>query len=568
MVPPWAWIRGGLPLAFSLTVGRVGATVTARPPERRQDSWSITAVSACHMHETVQYCMVGPTEYRILATETANVPASYTDCHAHATETWCMNPNGGEVQVVLAGADADGPAATPALTAAPQSVTAVTDCHMHETQVYCFADATEYRVDTTVTATADLPPQYTGCHSHGSDFYCLTPSGEDVEIQLTSEDDDGASNKPHGENCHFHAGVEHCVGAGGEDGPRSCERTDREYNVPLRIGLLFVILVTSALGVFAPMILAGYLPSGANNLSLVVIKQFGTGVVMSTSLVHLFTHAELMFGNECLGELQYEAVTAAIAMAGIFVSFLVEYISFRVVRWQAAKTTQNTEASPSKQSIANLELVSVFVMEAGIIFHSMIIGVTLVVAGDSFFLTLFVVILFHQMFEGLALGSRIADLGTRAVSGLAVLGHHGPSHLHHHALSPMDRSSSAEKSAASDNHHHGSSTTATTTPYFHVSLAKKLSMGTAFALVTPVGMAIGIGVLQQFNGNDPQTIVAIGTLDAFSAGILLWVGVVEMWAADWTHGGPLSDAGPGATCLGLAGLVAGMVVMSVLGKWA
>lgn len=302
-----------------------------------------------------------------------------------------------------------------------------------------------------------------------------------------------------------------------------------------------------------------------------------------------------MFGNECLGELQYEGVTAAIVMAGIFVSFLIEYIGYRLVKWQAAKKTQSTEASPSKQAIANLELVSVYVMEAGIIFHSMsktylsilpalrlrtlpptanmpptrlkVIGVTLVVAGDSFFLTLFVVILFHQMFEGLALGSRIADLGTRAISGLAVLGHHGPSHMHHHAPS-LDGSSPEKSAAGIANADTDASASDGSGTYYHVSLAKKIAMGAAFALVTPIGMAIGIGVLQQFNGNDPETIVAIGTLDAFSAGILLWVGVVEMWAADWAHGGPLSDAGLGATCSGLTGLVAGMVVMSVLGKWA
>jgi hypothetical protein len=50
-------------------------------------------------------------------------------------------------------------------------------------------------------------------------------------------------------------------------------------------------------------------------------------------------------------------------------------------------------------------------------------------------------------------------------------------------------------------------------------------MASAFALVTPVGMAIGIGVLHRFNGNDPSTLIALGTLDALSAGILVWVGI-------------------------------------------
>lgn len=55
-------------------------------------------------------------------------------------------------------------------------------------------------------------------------------------------------------------------------------------------------------------------------------------------------------------------------------------------------------------------------------------------------------------------------------------------------------------------------------------------------------MAIGIGVLKNFNGNDPSTIIAIGTLDALSAGILAWVGVVEMRAHDWMLGGEMTTA--------------------------
>jgi zinc transporter 1/2/3 len=82
-------------------------------------------------------------------------------------------------------------------------------------------------------------------------------------------------------------------------------------------------------------------------------------------------------------------------------------------------------------------------------------------------------------------------------------------------------------------------------------------------------MAIGLGVLNHFNGNDPSTIVAIGTLDALSAGILLWVGVVDMWARDWVIvGGELVDARLGKVLYAGLSLVSGMVLMGVLGKWA
>lgn len=160
---------------------------------------------------------------------------------------------------------------------------------------------------------------------------------------------------------------------------------------------------------------------------------------------------------------------------------------------------------------------------------SSVIGVTLVVSGDSFFKILFAVIVFHQMFEGIALGSRIASAGN---------------------LPPNVEHMPGE------------------CPIPSLSLYKKCLMALAFALVTPVGMAIGIGVLQHFNGNDPSTIIAIGTLDAVSAGILAWVGIVEMWAGDWMFGGEMDRAEPLTATVGGIGLVAGIALMSFIGKWA
>lgn len=252
--------------------------------------------------------------------------------------------------------------------------------------------------------------------------------------------------------------------------------------------------------------------------------------------LQLYTHANLMFTNDCLGELEYEATTSAIVMAGMFLSFLVEYIGHRILLARASKTAHNTPETPDsnkqqppEQHVTALANIShshgpdstnpntkfaVLTMEAGIIFHSILIGITLVVAGDSFYRTLLVVIVFHQFFEGLALGARIALLPGRV-------------------------------------------------------FPSKVIMAGLFALITPVGMAIGLGVLHSFNGNDKSTLIALGTLDALSAGILVWVGVVDMWARDWVvTGGELVDAGPGKVCVGGVTLVAGLVLMSLLGKWA
>jgi zinc transporter 1/2/3 len=108
----------------------------------------------------------------------------------------------------------------------------------------------------------------------------------------------------------------------------------------------------------------------------------------------------------------------------------------------------------------------------------------------------------------------------------------------------------------------------------------KIGLASLFALITPIGMAIGLGVLNKFNENNRETLIALGTLQALSAGILVWVGVVEMWAHDWMghgngghghgmgRGGELADAGPLKVSLGMFGLIAGLALMSLLGKWA
>ncbi|KAL8886129.1 MAG: hypothetical protein Q9215_006117 [Flavoplaca cf. flavocitrina] len=432
----------------------------------------------------------------------AQASASLSDCHNHGDTRYCVLPNGEETAVPESITAA--PSVATAVAAADAQTTAVTDCHMHETAQFCVrGDGGEVMAMVTAGAIEDPPPaQYTGCHSHGEELFCYGPDSEEtlfapeaaaaaIQTGASSEGQEEESSSE-GRNCHFHAGVEHCLEPGETEGGLSasaaaCEKIDRSYDMPIRIGTLF-----------------------------------------------LLTHAELMFKNPCLGPLKYEATTTAIVMAGAFLTFLLQYSSFRLTDARSrtvlsksdsqhaesinGDTSVKSSQSPAPTVLHNHRMpklddpLSVLILEAGIIFHSAIIGVTLVVAGDSFYRILVVVIIFHQMFEGLALGVRISHLTTTA-------------------------------------------------------MLKKLLMGSAFALITPLGMAIGLGVLDTFNGKDRSTIIAIGTLDAFSAGILLWTGFVQMWSFDWLYG-DLRDAGAVKTGLGMFALISGMVLMSLLGKWA
>ncbi|KAF8456135.1 ZIP zinc transporter-domain-containing protein [Kalaharituber pfeilii] len=402
---------------------------------------------------------------------------------------------------------------------------------------------------------------------HGDVQYCVNADGEEVEVPIDEHHEgehdhaEGEDEHDHsGENCHFHAGVEHC----GSDEDSSfdpavdCVVPNRRYNKRLRIGAIFIVLVTSAIAVFGPVFLSRFSKIKLTGLVFTIIKQFGTGVIIATALIHLITHANLLFGNPCVGELKYEATSTAIVMAGAFSAFIVEYIADRILQTRANKQKSDGSAEGVVPAVRDKEVpgsgngslgelpgsqngstsaqagqvyhshsghghshgpllhdkLAVLVMEGGIIFHSILIGLTLVVAGDSVFATLLVVIVFHQMFEGLALGVRISLL-----------------------------------------------------PNSVISYVSKLLMAFAFAVITPIGMAIGVGVLNRFNGNDRSTLIAMATLDSFSAGILLWVGLVEMWAVDWVFG-ELRTSGPVKTMAAMLSLIAGMILMGLLGRWA
>ncbi|KAI1932216.1 high-affinity Zn(2+) transporter zrt1 [Ophidiomyces ophidiicola] len=471
---------------------------------------------------------------------------SYSNCHNHGPVQYCYGPDGKEVPVTTHAAGVTTPAPSPAsASATPTSgaaTTAITGCHTHATQTFCLLPGGKEAQITGGKAQPTPPAQYTGCHNHGPKLYCIGPEKEEVEV-LGVTAAPTAPSKPSGEShagmdCHFHAGVEHCVPKGGSEGaaaPISCAKVNRDYNVPYRIGSIFAILVTSAIGVFVPVLWKRLSPSTASSTAFLVIKQFGTGIMVATAFVHLLTHAQLMFANPCLGRLNYEATTTAILMAGVFLTFLMEFIGHRIMDARApprpdsessdsnlpqqannkdqAASTSSTDLTTHKHNHDERnDKLSVFMLEAGILFHSIILGLTLVVAGDSGYTPLFIVIIFHQMFEGLALGSRIAEVA-------------------------------------------------------ETTLSVKLIMATMFALITPIGMAIGLGVRHSFNGREKGTIIAIGTLDAFSAGILTWASLVNMWSREWMHG-EFQKTGALKTALGLLSLISGMVLMSILGKWA
>jgi len=140
-----------------------------------------------------------------------------------------------------------------------------------------------------------------------------------------------------------------------------------------------------------------------------------------------------MFNNSCIGTMHYEATAPAIALAAAFVTFLMDFFGHRHMAKKRAgsgaispsssnenveKAPRRTDSDPSASPDNHfLELGhdhhgfinsapdqkwQVLILEAGILFHSIMIGVTLGATGGSGWTTLLIVIVFHQFFEGLA----------------------------------------------------------------------------------------------------------------------------------------------------------------------
>ncbi len=160
-------------------------------------------------------------------------------------------------------------------------------------------------------------------------------------------------------------------------------------------------------------------------------------------------------------------------------------------------------------------LLQCLLLEAGILFHSVFIGMALSVATGTSFIVLLVAISFHQTFEGLALGSRIAAITTFAPG------------------SP-----------------------------------KPWLMALAYGGTTPVGQAIGLLVHNLYDPASQTGLLMVGVMNAISSGLLLFAGLVELLAEDF-----LSDKSyevlKGRRRLEACGaVVGGGLLMALVGAWA
>ncbi|KAF4565453.1 hypothetical protein EYR36_002024 [Pleurotus pulmonarius] len=160
------------------------------------------------------------------------------------------------------------------------------------------------------------------------------------------------------------------------------------------------------------------------------------------------------------------------------------------------------------------QVVGILVLQLGIMIHSLVIGLTLSITPKADFTSLVTAIFFHQLFEGLSLGIRIASL-------------------------PPPKNKSARSLLAP-------------------------ALSALFAVTTPVGILIGL--LSLGGGQGVHLRLTQGIMSAISAGMLIYAACVEMLAADFVND-PHMHMGVGGVrrqAVALGSLLAGVLLMTLV----
>ncbi|MCJ1471977.1 hypothetical protein MMC13_000621 [Lambiella insularis] len=337
---------------------------------------------------------------------------------------------------------------------------------------------------------------------------------------------------------------------------------DYDGQIEARISAIFVILVGSLFGAVFPVFAQKHQGVKVPQWAFFIAKYFGSGVIVATAFIHLLAPACDALTQPCLtGPITQYDWAEGIALMTIFVLFFIELMAMRFSTFghshdheerapshepasipsqlplpvRTASTTSKDDHTPGNDHLGHsrdhidhdleinrdkpsedfaAQMTAIFILEFGVVFHSIFIGLTLAVSGSEFG-TLYIVLVFHQTFEGLGLGSRLA-------------------------ATPWPRSRNS-------------------TPYW---------MGIGYALSTPIALAVGLGVRNVYTPGSQTALIVNGVFDSISAGILIYTGLVELMAHEFMFSEVMRKARLRVVLSAFGVMCLGAGLMAVLGKWA
>jgi len=161
------------------------------------------------------------------------------------------------------------------------------------------------------------------------------------------------------------------------------------------------------------------------------------------------------------------------------------------------------------------ERLQCVLLELGILFHSIFIGMALSVSVGNEFIILLIAIVFHQTFEGLALGSRISMVKW------------------------------PEKNKYQ--------------PWL---------MAMAYGMTTPLGQAIGIATHTLYSPDSQIGLIVVGVMNSISAGLLTFASLVELMSEDFLSDESWQYLRGRRRVIACLFVFLGAFAMSLVGAWA
>ncbi|RLN17869.1 fe(2+) transport protein 2-like [Panicum miliaceum] len=330
----------------------------------------------------------------------------------------------------------------------------------------------------------------------------------------------------------------------------------RCHSVPraLRLKLIAIpaILLASMLGVCLPLVSRSVPALRPDGDLFVVVKAFASGVILGTGYMHVLPDSFNDLSSPCLPRRPWAEFpfTAFVAMlAAVFTlmvdSLMLTFHSRGRGNKASAAVAHHGHGSPppqvhlhghghlddmsepaaSTEAVGKVEeddveagrrqllrnRVIVQVLEMGIVVHSVVIGLGMGASQNVCTIRPLVAALcFHQLFEGMGLGGCIlqAEYGARMRSVLVFF----------------------------------------------------------FSTTTPFGIALGLALTRVYSDSSPTALIVVGLLNAASAGLLHYMALVDLLAADFM--GPKLQGSVRLQLVCFPAVLLGAGGMSVMAKWA
>ncbi|KAM1212954.1 hypothetical protein ACFX2J_004433 [Malus domestica] len=325
------------------------------------------------------------------------------------------------------------------------------------------------------------------------------------------------------------------------------ETLDHDKFKVLKFKLLAIssILIASFLGVSLPMLGKKIPALNPENDIFFVIKAFAAGVILATGFIHVLPDAFESLRSPCLSETPWGSFpfTGFIAMLSAIGTMMIDTFAtsyYRRSHFTKALPVKEDEemnglheghvhvhahathghahgsgAIAPEDSISSFEIVRhrviSQVLEMGILVHSVIIGISLGASqSPKTIKPLVAALTFHQFFEGMGLGGCItqANFKSRAIAAMVLF----------------------------------------------------------FSFTTPIGIGVGMGISNIYNETSPSALIVEGVFNSASAGILIYMALVDLLAADFMN--PRMQSNLRIQLGANISLLLGSGCMSLLAKWA